>query len=87
MFGSEVVFQCEYQGVPAPTVTWYHNGNSVQPDSRMIENSSLFIILQSELQVSHTGVYQCVVSNTIDGAIRVDRRQWVLEVSEQGMLM
>ena len=75
--GGPVMFQCENQGIPAPMVTWYHNGETIQPDSGVGVNMVI-----SEPQVSNSGVYQCVVSNTIDGVVREDRRQWVLEVRE-----
>ena len=75
-----MIFQCENQGIPAPIVTWYHNGETIQPDSGVRVNSNQVVI--SEPQVSNSGVYQCVVSNTIDGVVREDRRQWVLEVRE-----
>ena len=78
--GGPVMFQCENQGIPAPMVTWYHNGETIQPDSGVRVNSNQVVI--SEPQVSNSGVYQCVVSNTIDGVVREDRRQWVLEVRE-----
>ena len=74
------MFQCENQGSPAPMVTWYHNGETIQPDSGVVVNSNQVVI--SEPQVNNSGVYQCVVSNTIDGVVREDRRQWVLEVRE-----
>ena len=78
--GGPVMFQCENQGIPAPMVTWYHNGETIQPDSGVRVNSNQVVI--SEPQVSNSGMYQCVVSNTIDGVVREDRRQWVLEVRE-----
>ena len=74
------MFECENQGIPAPTVTWYHNGGSIQLDSGVSVSGNQVVI--SDPQVSNSGVYQCMVRNTIDGVVREDMRQWVLEVRE-----
>ena len=63
-------------------VRWYHNGEPIQPDSGVSVNDNQVVI--SEPHVSNSGVYQCVVSNTIDGVVMEDMRQWVLEVREPG---
>ena len=78
--GGPVMFTCEYEGIPTPMVRWYHNGEPIQPDSGVSLNSSQLVI--SVPQVSNSGVYQCVVSNTIDGVVMEDMRQYVLEVRE-----
>ena len=77
-----VMFTCGNRGIPTPMVRWYHNGEPIQPDSGVSVNGSQVVI--SEPQVSNSGVYQCVVGNTIDGVVMEDMRQWVLEVREPG---
>ena len=80
--GGQVMFTCENEDIPAPAVRWYHNGEPIQPDNGVSVNGNQVVI--SEPQVSNSGVYQCVVSNTIDGVVMEDMRQWVLEVREPG---
>ena len=72
-----VMYVCESTGFPDPTLTWYFNGGLVPDDIVSVNGNQLDI---SSLQVANSGVYECVVSNTIDGEVREDRRQWVLEV-------
>ena len=72
-----VMYVCESTGFPDPTLTWYFNGELVPDDIASVNDNELVI---SSLQVANSGVYECVVSNTIDGEVREDRRQWVLEV-------
>ena len=71
------MYVCESTGFPDPTLTWYFNGEPVPNDIVTVNGNQLVI---SSLQVANSGVYECVVSNTIDGEVREDRRQWVLEV-------
>ena len=78
--GGPVIFTCEYEGIPTPMVRWYHNGEPIQPDSGVSVNGNQVVI--SEPQVNNSGMYQCMVSNTIDGVMMEDMRQWVLEVRE-----
>ena len=72
-----VMYVCESTGFPDPTITWYFNGGPVPNDIASVNGNQLDI---SSLQVANSGVYECVVSNTIAGEVREDRRQWVLEV-------
>ena len=74
-----VMFICEYEGIPTPMVRWYHNG---EPISGVSVKGNQVVI--SEPQVSNSGVYQCMVSNTIDGVVIEDMRHWLLKVKEPG---
>ena len=74
------MYRCENQGIPTPEVRWYHNANPISADSGVSVNGEQLVI--SEPQVSNSGVYQCVASNSIDGAVFEDRRMFVLEVRE-----
>ena len=71
------MYVCESTGFPSPAITWYFNGELVPGDIASVNGNQLVI---SSLQVANSGVYECVVSNTIDGEVREHRRQWVLEV-------
>ena len=82
--GGPVMYTCRNRGIPTPMVRWYHNGELIQPDSGVSVNGNQVVI--SEPQVSNSGAYQCMVSNTIDGVVMEDMRQWVLEVREPGKL-
>ena len=72
-----VMYVCESTGFPSPDINWYFNGELVPDDIASVNGNQLVI---SSPQVENSGVYECVVSNTIDGEVREDRRQWVLEV-------
>lgn len=71
------MYVCESTGFPTPTLTWYFNGEPVPNDIVTVNGNELVI---SSPQVENSGVYECVVNNTIDGEVREDRRQWLLEV-------
>ena len=72
-----VTFVCESEGDPLPDLTWYFNGGLVFPDSVSVNNNQLVI---SSPQDHHSGVYECVATNTINGQLMEDRRQFLLEV-------
>jgi hypothetical protein len=78
----QVVYRCVNQGIPTPTVTWYHNGETIPANSGISMNGNQLVILYP--QVENSGVYQCLVSNTIDGMVMEDWREWVLEVRQPG---
>ena len=73
-------YNCENEGAPVPDVRWYFNGQPIPTDTGVSVNGRQVVI--SQPQVSNSGVYQCVVNNTINGVIMEDRREWVLEVRE-----
>ena len=75
-----MTYACLNEGIPTPTVSWSYNGASVPLDSGVTVIGDVLAI--SEPQVSHSGVYQCVVSNMVGGLVREDRRDWVLEIRE-----
>lgn len=73
-----VEFPCTASGTPDPAITWYHNGAIIQSGNGVVvSNDGSLTILA--LQVTHSGVYQCVATNKFG----VDRRTWVLEVREE----
>uniref|UniRef100_A0A8B9LGI2 Neogenin 1a n=1 Tax=Astyanax mexicanus TaxID=7994 RepID=A0A8B9LGI2_ASTMX len=58
---TDIVFECEVTGSPAPTIKWVKNGDSVIP-------SDYFRIMEQNLQVqglvkSDEGFYQCLAEN------------------------
>jgi hypothetical protein len=78
-----VVYECVNRGIPTPAVTWYYNGEIIPANSGVSVSGNQLVI--SDPQVENSGVYQCVVSNTIDGMVTEDQREWVLEVRQPGM--
>ena len=55
-------FKIIVNGEPQPTVTWYHNGESVREDyAHEIETDGSLAIPSTELK--HSGVYKAVVVN------------------------
>ena len=60
--GEGVYFKVKVSGVPQPTVTWYHDGETVEADyAHEIEEDGSLAIPSTELK--HSGVYKAVVSN------------------------
>lgn len=76
--GGPVLYVCDYQGIPPPTVRWYYNGAAIPPASGVSVNGNTVMI--SDPQISHSGIYQCLARNTHAGENREDSRAWILEV-------
>lgn len=85
--GESALYTCDYEGFPSPTMRWYHNGRLLSNSSDNITylyNNSVVI---PSLQLSHSGVYQCIVNNThLEDRYVVDSRTWILEVRAQSKL-
>ncbi|XP_064396758.1 hemicentin-1-like isoform X3 [Halichondria panicea] len=68
-------FSCANTGYPVTSTVWYFNGD-------VIDSSFVGIVFDDTMltianpQVSHSGVYQCFVSNTVSE----DNAAWLLEV-------
>ena len=75
---SEITLVCEYQGLPVPSISWYYNGVHAAGRDGITVSDVELIILQPK--ITHSGVYQCFVSNTVEGLIVEDQRLWVLEI-------
>ncbi len=76
-------YRCDASGIPFPTVTWYYNGAVIRPGSGGVVVGGDGALTISAPQVSHSGIYQCVAANRFGD----DRRAWVLEVREPGMII
>ena len=70
--GTEVTFTCEATGTPAPTITWYHNGEQLSTGSTVTISSAA---------VGDSGMYQCFAENDI----RKVYSSWTLQVREPGV--
>uniref|UniRef100_A0A8D2LZR0 Contactin 6 n=1 Tax=Varanus komodoensis TaxID=61221 RepID=A0A8D2LZR0_VARKO len=55
-----LVWECKATGKPAPSYSWYKNGQPLSPEVRSIENGTLTITM---LNISDSGLYQCVAEN------------------------
>lgn len=70
------MYTCEFEGTPLPNVTFYFNGRPISNDSDVnIVNNTLII---PSRQVSHSGIYQCIISNEFGD----DQAVWLLEIRE-----
>ena len=69
-----LTFTCQFEGSPLPNITFYFNGAITTLDSGVsIINNTLTI---PSPQVSHSGIYQCIVSNEFGD----DQIAWLLEI-------
>ena len=76
-----LTYTCQFEGFPLPNITFFHNGAVISPESGMtIVNNSLTI---PSPQVSHSGIYQCIVSNEFGD----DQIAWVLEIRQPSELV
>ena len=73
-----IVFTCEAEGVPAPEIEWYINGDNASRG--IIINRNKLTIAQPSL--SHSGMYQCAATNDY----ATDVRTWILEIREPSKL-
>ena len=75
-----LTYACESDGFPLPRIAFYFNGASITVDNSMdiIVNNDTLIIPSP--QVSHSGLYQCIVSNEFGD----DQQSWLLEIIEPG---
>ena len=76
--GERVIFTCVVQGIPTPTVTWYHNGGNPPGVTSVSGNINTLTISSSV--VGNTGMYQCTAEN---GAGKV-QASWALQVRTPG---
>ena len=83
LIGQSVTFTCVVEGIPTPTVTWYHNGVQLSAGgaisiSRNFPNVSVLSI--SSLAAEDTGMYQCFASNVVGRT----QASWALQVRTSG---
>ena len=78
LVGERVSFTCVVEGIPTPTVTWYHNG--VQLSAGGVISISGNTLNTSSLTVGHTGMYQCFASNVVGST----QHSWALQVRMLG---
>ena len=73
-----LTYTCESEGFPTPTVSFYFNGVYITVDNTIdiiVNNNTLTI---PSPQVSHSGIYQCIVSNEFGD----DQAAWLLEIRQ-----
>ena len=70
------MYMCQFEGFPLPNVTFYFNGAAISQDSGVTIISNNLIIPFP--QVSHSGIYQCIVSNEFGD----DQVDWYLEIRQ-----
>ena len=76
--GSSVTYTCVTGGLPIPTLRWYYNGDPISASLGVTENGNVLTIPMPV--IGNSGIYQCFVSNTIEGNLVIVPRAWILEV-------
>ena len=74
--GQNLTYICQFEGFPLPNISFYHNGAAISRGSGVTIIGNTLIIPTP--QVSHSGVYQCIISNVVGD----DQLAWLLEVRE-----
>ena len=74
--GGNLTFICQCEGFPPPNITFYHNGAVISSGSCMTSIGNTLTIASP--QVSHSGMYQCIVSNEFGD----DQQAWLLEIRQ-----
>ena len=81
LVGQTVTLRCVVEGIPTPTVTWYHNGGSPHGVTSVSgSNRNINTLTISTLVEGHTGMYQCIADNGV-GKVQV---LWALQVRTPG---
>ena len=73
-----LTYACQFEGFPLPNIIFYFNGAAILPGSGVIVIGNTLIIPSP--QVSHSGIYQCIVSNEFGD----DQQSWLLEIRPSG---
>ena len=71
-----LTFVCQFEGFPPPVIAFYHNGAVISSDSVMTVVGNTLTITAP--QVSHSGIYQCIVSNEFGD----DQQAWLLKLRQ-----
>ncbi|XP_075689566.1 hemicentin-1 [Rhinoderma darwinii] len=74
--GTSTFLGCKSDGIPAPVISWYKNGQLIVESSndRILEREQILNI--NNAQVSDTGEYECIATNVIGQ----DRKTFFLSV-------
>ena len=70
------MYTCQFEGFPLPNITFYFNGADISSGSGVAVVGNTLTI--SFPQVSHSGIYQCIVSNEFGD----DQQAWLLEIRQ-----
>ena len=76
-----LMYTCQFEGSPLPNITYYFNGAVISPISGVTIVSNTLTIPSP--QVSHSGIYQCIVSNEFGD----DQKAWLLEIRQPSKYM
>lgn len=74
-----LTYICEFEGYPLPNLAFYFNGARIPTNNT---NGIIYIVgnklIIRSAQVSHSGIYQCIVSNEFGD----DQQAWLLEIRQ-----
>ena len=71
------MYTCQFEGFPLPNITFFFNGAVISPYNGVTVSINNTLTIPSP-QVSHSGIYQCIVSNEFGD----DQATWVLEIRQ-----
>ena len=74
-----LMFTCLFEGFPLPNIAFYFNGAVIPPSRGVTINGNTLTIPSP--QVSHSGIYQCIVSNEFGD----DQQAWLVEIRKPSM--
>ena len=73
-----LMYTCEFEGFPLPTIAFYFNGARIRADDTSVVDIVNNTLVIPSPQVSHSGIYQCIVSNEFGD----DQAAWLLEIRQ-----
>ncbi|XP_037829718.1 striated muscle preferentially expressed protein kinase isoform X2 [Kryptolebias marmoratus] len=65
--GKEAVLKCKVEGLPYPTISWYHNGKCMESseERKMTQYRDVHSLVIRSACHAHGGVYKAVISNKV----------------------
>ena len=72
-----LINKCEFNGFPFPNIIFYFNGAPITDSTTGVNIVNDTLTIPSP-QISHSGIYQCIVSNEFGD----DQASWLLEIRQ-----
>uniref|UniRef100_A0A1A8ETI8 non-specific serine/threonine protein kinase n=1 Tax=Nothobranchius korthausae TaxID=1143690 RepID=A0A1A8ETI8_9TELE len=65
--GKEAVLKCKVEGLPYPTISWYHNGKHIESseERKMTQYRDVHNLVIRSACHGHSGVYKAVIANKV----------------------
>ena len=71
LVGEQLHLYCTFDGIPTPAVMWIQDGNAVNitdPDISVVTNATYSQITVENATESDSGIYSCILTNSIGNA-------------------